>query len=82
MKLSDQELSKLIGYTDVFRKDCERNIRRIRRNFDHINEQFNSTPEEIALESGITSPADDIEHLKGLKAESVIIKKKLILARK
>ena len=82
MELSKQELSKLIGYTDVFRNDCERNIRRIRRNFDLINKQFQETPEEVALDSGLTSPADDIEHLKELKAESVIIKKKLILSRK
>lgn len=82
MELSNQEISKLIGYADTFRNDCERQIRRIRRNIVMLNERFNEIPEEVALEDGVTSPESDIEYLKELKSESVIIKKKLALNKK
>lgn len=82
MDLTKSELSKLINYTAVFRWDCERKIRRIRRNKDMLDKRFNEIPTKIAEEDGIASPDEEIEMLKESKAEAVIIKKKLELAKK
>lgn len=79
MDLSKRELNKVSLYSDVFRKDCERKIRQIKRNIDELNKRHNDLPEGWAEENGIPSPNQEIEHLVEQKAEAVIIKKKVQL---
>ena len=79
MDLSKRELNKISLYTDVFRKDCERNIRKIKRNIDELNNRHNDLPDGWAEENGILSPKQEIDHLVEQKAEAVIIKKKVQL---
>ena len=75
MELTIKEIRDLKRYTNVYRNDCERKIRRIRRNFDLIQARY-EVMEEIE-EGGCLSPSDEIEELKLFKAEAVIISKKL-----
>lgn len=75
MELTIREMRDLKRYTTVYRNDCERQIRRIRRNFDLIQANY-AALEEIE-EGGSRSPSEEIDHLKLCKAEAVLISKKL-----
>ena len=81
MDLSKKEIATLVRYTDVYRNDCERAIRRIRRNKDYLVARYENLGEEFCREDGIPHPDQEIQMLKELKAEAVIIKKKLQLIR-
>lgn len=81
MNLSKQELSKLIRYSDDFRSQCERHIRRIRRNKEMLDQRHAMYDQAFVDENGILSPDEEIDHLKTQKAEAVIIKKKLKLIK-
>ena len=77
MELTIKDIRDLKRYTNVYRNDCERKIRRIRRNFDLIQANYDGMPEEIIRDNGIMHPAEEIEELKLFKAEAVLISKKL-----
>lgn len=81
MNLSRQEISKLIKYSDEYRNNCERHIRRVRRNMNYLVKRYDSLGEDFCKEDGIPHPDQEISMLKESKAEAVIIKKKLILLR-
>jgi hypothetical protein len=76
MNLSIDEIRDLISHTDVFRNDCERNIRRIRRNRDVILNRHEIMPDDFE------HPDSEIQYYKDRKAKAVIIKKKLLLQLK
>ncbi len=82
MELSKQEIFSLSHYTNVYRDDCERKIRRIRRNKAMLNARFESLPDVVIHNDGIESPDQEIAYLKECKAKAVIIKKKLELLKK
>ena len=77
MELTIKEMLDLKSYTTVYRNDCERKIRRIRRNFDFIQANYDAMPEEIIEDNYIIPPSEEIEELKLFKAEAVLISKKL-----
>lgn len=77
MELTIREMRDLKRYTTVYRNDCERQIRRIRRNFDLIQANYEAMPEDMIEGSGIVHPSEEIEELKLFKAEAVLISKKL-----
>lgn len=81
MDLSRKEIATLARYTDVYRNNCERAIRRIRRNKDYLVARYENLGEEFCKEDGIPHPDQEIQMLKELKAEAVILKKKLQLIK-
>lgn len=79
MNFTKKEIISLIKYCDVKRNEDERNMRRIRRNIDGMNERFNAITKEMAAEHGLASPQQELDMLSESKAEAVILKKKLQL---
>lgn len=74
-----EEKQQMISHSNVYRSECERKIRRIRRNKKMLSERFDSMSDQYILDNGVVSPDDEIEYLKKCKARSVIIKRKIIL---
>ena len=79
MDFTKKEIKALIRYCDVKRNDDERNMRRIRRNFDLMQARYDATPKDIIEQDGIPSPTEELEQLSQAKAEAVVLKQKLKL---
>ena len=77
MEMTEKDLMRISHYSDVFRNNCERKIRKIKRNMAMLNKEYESLPAEVIEDCGFVSPAQEISDLVEQKAEAVIIKKKV-----
>lgn len=77
IELSKQDLVSLKNFTNVALHKINLDLRRIRRNKTLIQEQYDNTPKSIIIESGITSPDEDIEDLKIARQEARLLDAKL-----
>lgn len=77
MNLTGYEIQQLQHMTHVFRNDCERKLRRIRRNRQSLQAQYDEMPDWYIEDNAIMSPQEEIDHLRIEKAEAVAINKKL-----
>lgn len=78
MELTNTELNRLKRYARVYREDCERKMRKIRRNIDKIQDRYI----ELSIadpDGGHISPKDDLKYLKDCKAEATLMIKKIEL---
>lgn len=77
MNLTGYEIQQLQTMVNVFRNDCERKLRKIRRNRKLLQDNYDAFPKCYIEDNGIQSPQEEIDCLRLEKAEAVTLNKKL-----
>lgn len=79
MDFTLQELHKLKRCVLVYHSDCDRRLRRVRRNRDIIDSRYNSVPKELAEELGFESAESQIKDFVLKKKQAIVLSKKIDL---
>lgn len=82
MDFTLSELLNLKQCVTVYRLDCDRRLRKVKRNKPLINDRYNEVPEQLRKEIGLESAEQQIDNFVTMKKEAVILSKKLDIAIK
>lgn len=80
MDFTLNELINLKQCVSVYRLDCDRRLRKVKRNKALINERYNEVPDQFREEMGLETAEQQIDDFVMMKKEAVILSKKLDIA--